>query len=480
MNILALEVSTSSAKTSIYSTNKGIIDSNSLSFKSNIAGVAVQDPEGIYNSVIECARQMLNKKDYNIDIIGLSSTWHSFLLLDENRRPISKIRTWADTSSSKTASKIRKNKEINKWIYRKTGCPVHSIYPLWKWINMVEESQINPNDNIYISSKPEYIFERLTGEKGVSKSVASGTGFMNIHKLDWDQEILEYANINKDQLSPLKSFDYTSTIKRSEANKLGIKNGIPVTITGPDGALNQIGSGALKNKIMTLSVGTSGAIRMITKKTLIPDEPSTWCYYVGDGKRLAGAATSGAGNCIEWFKNNMDKCDLSLNILSKKAKNIDNMKAPIFLPFLYGERCPGWNDNRKGGFYELDGKHTIGHLYYSILEGILFNLYQSYEILVNVDEEPSEIKISGGIINSDYWLEMAANIFKRNITISKVKDASIMGAIAICLKVMGEIENIVDFTPEKGDIIQSEKEFEKIYSERFKEYMKWYKKTYNS
>jgi len=474
MNILALEVSTSSAKTAIYSTKKGIVASNNKSFESDIA---LQDPENIYNTVIECAYRMINVNKYKIDIVGLSSTWHSFLLLDKNRKPISKIRTWADTTSSTTVRKIREKNDINKWTYKKTGCPVHSIYPLWKWKSMIEESKIDPNDNIYISSKPEYIFERLTGEVGVSKSVASGTGLMNIHNLNWDPDILEYANIKKEQLSPLKKFDYTSTLKKSEAKKLGIKHGVPVVITGPDGALNQIGSGALKNKIMTLSVGTSGALRMIADKPLIPEEPSTWCYYVGDGKRLAGAATSGAGNCIEWFRDNIDKNNLSLNKLSKKAKNINKLKAPIFLPFLYGERCPGWLDERKGGFFNLDGKHGIGHLYYSILEGILFNLYQSYEILVSVDEEPNEIKISGGIINSDYWLKMAANIFKRDITISKVKDASIMGAIAICLKITGEIDSIEQFKPDDGIIIHSDKKAEKKYKKRFIEYMKWYDKT---
>lgn len=474
MNILALEVSTSSAKSIIYSTEKGVIDSYSLTFDSKVGDVAIQDPEKVIKKIINCAKKVLQNKDFNIEIIGLSSTWHSFLLLDKNRKPITKIRTWADTSAYRTVNKYKSDKNLYYNIYKKTGCPIHSLYPLWKWIDFRENNNTSSLNNIYLSSKPEYIFEYLTGEIAVSKSVASGSGFMNIHDINWDKDILNLAKININQLSKLKNIDFSAPLKNNIAEELGLKNGTPVIITGPDGALNQIGSGALKNKIMTLSVGTSGAIRMVTPKPLIPKEPSTWCYYVGDNKRLAGAATSGAGNCIEWFKNDINNNQFTLDVLNKKAQNIKKSNAPIFLPFLYGERCPGWQDEKKGGFCELKGTHNLDHLYYSILEGILFNLYQSYKILVNVDDKPSSIKISGGIVNSDFWLQMAADIFQKNIIISKIKDASLMGVIAICLKKTGYIIDLEEFEPEAGGTINFNKDNIDLYNRRYKKYLKWY------
>lgn len=91
-------------------------------------------------------------------------------------------------------------------------------------------------------------------------------------------------------------------------------------------------------------------------------------------------------------------------------------------------------------------------MYYSVLEGILFNLYQSYKILIDIDKEPEKIKISGGIINSKIWLQMAADIFQKEIIISNFKDASIMGAVAICLKIKGKLNKLVDFNPDDGDL----------------------------
>lgn len=478
MNILALEVSTSSAKSLVYSTDDGIISSDSIPYNKAISNVVSQDPEGVFNTAIDCVSNVLEQAGSDIDIIGLVSTWHSFLLLDERRRPLGQIKSWANTESTAIARRYRQDQEFSHLIYHKTGCPIHSIYPLWEWL-YIRDKISNP-EKVYLSSKPEYIFERLTGEIAVSKNVASGTGLMNIHTLDWDEEILEFAGLSREQLAPLHEYDYYGYLQEEAADILALPSGIPVVITGSDGALNQVGSGALKEGIMTLSVGTSGALRMISPQVVLPDKPSTWCYYLGDQKRIVGAATSGAGNCIEWFKDKINRSTMDYEELEKLASRIDQQLAPFFLPFLYGERCPGWQDNRTAGFYGLRDIHSIGALYYAVLEGILFNLYHSYEILREVCDSPEEIRVSGGINNSNYWLQMLADIFQRDINISNVKDASTMGAVAIAQKVMGVIKRLEDFNFSTGKNKSYNSGKASIYKKRFDGYLKWYQATDNN
>src|SRR5690554_2297694 len=217
MNILALEVSTSSAKALVYSTDDGIVSSDSILYNESISNVASQDPEGIFNTAINCTNNALAKAGCDIDIIGLVSTWHSFLLLDEKRQPLGQIKSWANTESAGLARKYRQDQKFNHLLYHKTGCPIHSIYPLWEWL-YIRDKLSNP-EKVYLSSKPEYIFERLTGEIAVSKNVASGTGLMNIHTLEWDEEILEFAGLFKEQLAPLYEYDYYAYLQKEVANK---------------------------------------------------------------------------------------------------------------------------------------------------------------------------------------------------------------------------------------------------------------------
>ena len=203
MNILGLEVSTSSAKTIIYSSEEGVIDVKSIPYPADVCDVVSQDVEGMYDTLMVCVKEILKDNRLDIDAIGISTTWHSLLFLDKNKRPIDRLKTWADTEAADTAKRYRLNKELGSKFYEKTGCVIHSVYPAWKYIHIKENNSDLIDRVAYISSQQEYVFEKLTGERAVSRTVASGTGFFNINTLNWDEEILKFAGIDRDQLSPL-------------------------------------------------------------------------------------------------------------------------------------------------------------------------------------------------------------------------------------------------------------------------------------
>ncbi|TDO94190.1 gluconokinase [Halanaerobium saccharolyticum] len=479
MYILALEFSTSAVKVTLFSQEKGIIKNLSKNYDDTIGNMERQSAEELYKFLIKTAAKLINgftKAEKNkIELITLVSTWHSFLVLDQDRKPITDILTWADTSAGETVLKYRENKKISQTVYQKTGCPVHSIYPLWKFIHLDKSSL--KFERLSISSKPEYIFEKLTKRRAISLASASGTGLFNINNLNWDQDILDFAGLSSEQLSPLKEYDFRASLSKKAAQKLDLKSGLPVLLPGPDGAFNQIAAGGLKSKIMTLSVGTSGALRVTSDKAKIPDQPSTWCYYGAEGKRIVGAATSGAGNCTQWFKKKIKENNSNFAELEKSIEDLNKKEAPIFLPFIYGERCPGWQDKRKAQFCEIKGSHFSADLYYAVLEGVLFNLYQSYLIIEEMGLKPEKIRISGGITNSEKWLQMAADIFGRKLIVSNFKDSSTMGSIILGLNALGLIDKLSDYQPEEGKVIDFNSDRHQFYQSRFEKYKYWYQKT---
>ena len=42
-----------------------------------------------------------------------------------------------------------------------------------------------------------------------------------------------------------------------------------------------------------------------------------------------------------------------------EAAGVEELRGdvPVFLPFLFGERCPGWCDSRRAGFYQVKASH---------------------------------------------------------------------------------------------------------------------------
>ena len=97
------------------------------------------------------------------------------------------------------------------------------------------------------------------------------------------------------------------------------------------------------------------------------------------------------------------------------------------------------------GFYGVKASHGVKEFYQSIQMGILFNLYQCYGILRSENKTPSQIIVSGGISNSERWLQMLADIFEMEIWVADYSNASSMGSVALALHACGQLKNISEF-----------------------------------
>lgn len=472
MYVVGLEVSSSSTKAILYSEKGELIAERTKALTSKEAKVTWQNPESIWLASIKCLRALLTEANKPILAIGLGGIWHSLLLLDKKRQPLENIRTWADLSWN---TGQEPDETLANLVYQKTGCLEHGMYPFWKLKEMYRTQFPLFEQTKYLSSQIEYLFEQFTGEVAVSACTASGTGLMNIHSRTWDEELVNRVGLDLTMLPSIVESDYTAQIRPELAKELDLSPTTLVTIGSADGALNQIASGGLQTGIMTFSVGTSGALRIASRKPLLGEGKNTWCYYVVDGQYLVGIATHATSN-LEWV---MDTFNLKVHghdYLANKATDLHIDAGPFFLPFLYGERGPGWQAGRQAGFVGLEGSHNRVHLYKATLEGILFALYHSYLELSKLSVEPQDIRLSGGIIHSPYWRQMAADIFGRKISITGIVHESTLGAALLGLKALGVKESVTDFMPPLLGEIKPNMQAHAQYQKRFKLYLEHYNK----
>ena len=478
MLILVLEASTASAKAMLYKSGEGIIGTLPRNYSADAGDTITFDADILMNETMLVGKELLEKKGIRrVDMITTCSIWsHSLLMLDRDKKPVSRLSTWADTKASSTTQEYRKDNLLYTSLYKRTGCPIHVTYTLWKYIH--EKESGNTRMASFIASMPEYLFLKLTGEFAVSKSTASAGGFLNLHTLQWDEEALGLAGIKDSMLPKLVDSEYTAPLSKEAAGILGLDEGTPVLITGADGCMNQIAAGAFGDDIMSLSVGTSAAIRITTKKPVLADVPSTWCYVGVENMWIAGSATAGAGNCVDWISKKLlgHSGRINLKELDKGAENtLLKGDAPIFLPFLAGERCPGWDDTKSAMMSGLRINHDIFDMYYSILEGVLFNLKQCYEITIPiVGYTPKLISISGGIEKSPFWLLMAASIFGLPVYVDGLMHASLLGAAYMGLKAAGEIASVKDIKPRMQKRCEPDLSKKAHYEKRFEMYIKQY------
>jgi gluconokinase len=302
--------------------------------------------------------------------------------------------------------------------------------------------------------------------------MVSGAGLLNIYKCDYDDEVLSFIGIGRDQLSRLTGFDEIFLLSLEGAAALGLDPGIPVVPTGSDGGLNQVGAGATEEGVMTFSMGTSGALRLTVDHPVIADDHCLWCY-VSPISWMSGAATQGCCNCVDWAKQKLFPKDMSYADIEKGFRGGPE-DTPVFLPFLYGERCPGWDDTRQGGFAGVLPQHGAHDFYHAVLEGTLYNLYQCYCKLSGYNGIPHEVQLSGGILNSIYWTQMCADLFGLPMTLSETEHCSLIGGAMLGLKTLGIPSDFL-IRSSKEKIVLPDLKMTPRYEEKYGRYLKTYK-----
>jgi len=431
----------------------------------------LHDAESVFLETAALGKALSSGK--KIGAVALCATWHSIMLCDSGFHPQTPVYLWSNVEAAEMCKRLREDDGYTRGYYQRTGCMVNAIYPAFK-LKLLRERGYRLED-YQIADQGTYNVFRLTGEQIVSDCMLSGEGLLNIREKRLDHTILDELGVSESNFARLVTYESSYPLTAEGASLLGIEPGVPVIAACPDGALNQIGAGALGPGIMTVSVGTSGALRIATRKPVLPEVPSTWCY-LAPGTWLSGAAISGCCNCVDWYKDKMFGPDKAYEEI--EATFGGAFDTPVFLPFLFGERCPGWRDERQAGFFDITPLHTRYDFYHSVLEGVLFNLYQCYTMLTEINGAPKKVKLSGGIVNSPYWSQMCSDVFGLEMELDGTNHGSLMGAAALGLEKLGVIGDISEFTVETHKKIQPDEKKMEIYREKYERYLYCYERQF--
>lgn len=431
MLILALEASTTSAKTMLFDTESGETSVRSRRFEVDGPDSAVRDGDAIYIQLMALGRQAASGRP--VDLIVLSGTWHGLTLREPDLSAVTPVMEWPYTGAQDLCARLRSDAEFTWWFHERTGCMVNAVYPAFK-LRHLAESGVDLAGRRMLD-QPTLVFARLTGEVRMNASLASGTGLLNAHTVQWDAEVIDRLGLAGVELPPLCAPEESLPLTAEAAVLLGLRPGIPVLTPGPDGGLSQIGDLAVEPGDMTFSMGTSGALRFSTRHPSLSPTLSTWSYRSPLGA-LSGAATSGCGNCVDWARERLFGASTDYAEIEPQL-SADRRDLPVFLPFLFGERSPGWQDQRRGGLVELQPQHSRVDIYQGVLEGIVFSLYHCFKELTALNGAPRRIVLSGGVLSSPFWTRLTVDVFGVPMEVSPRQHSSITGAIRMGLRASG-------------------------------------------
>nr|WP_315247612.1 FGGY family carbohydrate kinase [uncultured Flavobacterium sp.] len=461
---IGIDIGTTATKAICFDVNGNVIRQVSQPYEMYHpkANWSVQNPQEILETVLNGISEIT--KGIQPEFISFSSAMQSIIAIDEAGKPLTDAILWADNRAIGIAEEL-KNSEKGKHFYEKTGIPIHPFSPMTKiaWFKEFD-SEVFSKAYKFISIK-EYVWHYLTQEYCTDTSMASGTGLLNIHTLKWDDEVLNYLNIKTEQLSAV--CEVTHRCK-------GISDDFLYVIGGGDGALANLGTGAMNKNCMALTIGTSGAVRLPIEKPYLDEQMRTQCYHLMDNQYLTLGAVNNGAIILQWLRETLLKTDKSFEVLFEEAEKIPaGSEGLLFVPYLLGERAPIWDASAQGTILGMQITHTQAHLVRATLEGILFGLFQITEILLPNSEKRKQTKImvSGGFGKSELWLQMVADIFQMTVETSQTIEGSAWGAVLIGMKSLGIDISIENKT---GKTFLPNAVHKKVYEEAFGKFKKVY------
>ena len=448
---------------------------------------AEQNPQQIYDAAEEVIAGVVKDLQYKlvtISGIALSSVMHSFIPQDEHFDLLGNMITWADSRSSNIVHRMEQD-EACKQFYFRTGCPLHASYPLAKIIWVKENQPEIFARMAHIGSIKDYMFRLMTGEWVTDKSVASSSGLFNAFTETWDSEILDYVGIQEKQLPKVVSTTYSGKLVAGVAERLGLPVNTPVVIGATDGVLVNVGIGAVSKGQLSATIGTSGAIRMLTEKPQMDSKGRTWCYNLTDTMWVAGGAINNGGMILRWMRDRilhyhgsqMEQLSVDpYDLMTMKARHVPAGSGGLLLmPYFTGERAPYWNSDLRGAFVGLSLNHSRSYMIRATMEGICYSLRFVLDALREF-EEVKDIRISGSFTKSELWVQIMSDIFGEHITLPNNSEGASFGAAVLGFISDGTLSDIKD----TAELVQPEciyhpkKQHQAVYEELFSIYESLY------
>lgn len=473
------------------------------------SGYAEQEPFDWWEAVCSTTRQILSETGVRPeDVVGMtfSTQCQTLVPVDKTGHPLTRAISWLD---GRSADIIREKLwtpprimgynifKLLRFLVITGGSPGHTGKDQIGKILWLKRHEPEAYSRVYkFLDTKDFIIYHLTGNfvKSVDLGVIWWLMDTRKNRNRWHPGLCRLAGISVDMLPEvMESAAVVGTVTPEAAGKTGLLPGTPIINGSGDLSAAALGSGAIDEGELHISIGTSGWVAGHFSKRRIDIPHYTGCigsaypqkYYLG----MAHQET--AGICLEWLKNRVLYHEEQLKqesqvteiyqLLDQLAESAEPGAAGlIFTPWMYGERCPIDDDHVRAGLFNIGLNHGREHLVRAVLEGIAFNTRWAMETLENLYSKVDRLSVVGGGAKSDIWCQIVADITNR--TILQVQEPHLAGALGVALLASMTLGYIDSFQDIKKYIrikhtFHPDPRHRRLYDRMFREFKNIYKQN---
>jgi gluconokinase len=275
---------------------------------------------------------------------------------------------------------------------------------------------------------------------------------LNRRSLTWDQDWLAALPVQPEQLSPLVDVNQPlQGLLSPWAERWPALRNVPWYPAIGDGAAANLGSGCDHPTRIALTIGTTGAMRVVVDPSLAQVPDGLWLYRVAGHQGLLGGATTEGGNLFAWLRESLqlppiDELEKALAVREAAAHGL------TVLPFVAGERAPGWHERARASIIGFTLNTQPVDLVQAGLEAIAYRFSLIYRRVKPylAAEQHQIIASGGGLLSSPAWLQIMADALGEPILALTEKEITSRGIALLGLQQLGVIQKTSDLPPTTG------------------------------
>jgi xylulokinase len=482
--LVGLDVGTSGARAVALDGEGNVVTEASAEYPlhSPRPGWTEQDPEDWWQS----AKEVLGKVAAEVgeagdEVVGLGLTgqMHGSVFLDSSDEVIRPALLWNDQRTGEQCEEITEAVGEERLI-ELAGNPALTGFQAPKILWLRDEEPENYSRIARVLLPKDYVRLQLTGEYATDASDAAGTLLLDVRRRDWSEEILDALGIPTEWMPEVYEGPQESgRLRKNVAGDLRLQPGVPIAAGGGDNAAAAVGTGIVREGLLSSSVGTSGVLFAHTVG-FSPDPSGrlhAFCHAVPGTYHLMGVTLSAGGSLAWWRETTGRGFD---DLVAAASEVPPGSEGLLFLPYLTGERTPHLDPNARGAFFGLTTRHTLAHMTRAVMEGVVFSLRDSMEIMRELDVPVEEVRATGGGARNSLWRSLQADVYGAPIKRTVADEGPAYGAALLAGVAAGEYGSTEEATSVvrlREEVTEPDPERVGTYEEAYEAYRSLYPAT---
>lgn len=370
-----------------------------------------QDPAEWWQALqqaVSSLRSKVGERWARVRAIGLSGQMHGAVLLDADNQVLRPCILWNDTRSDAECHELTRLAADLSAISGNLAMPGFTA-PKLLWVARHEPAIFARTASVLLPK--DYLRWKMSGEKQSDMSDASGTLWLDVAKRDWSDSLLAACGLTRDHMPRLvEGSEPGGKLKPELARQWGLSEVVIIAGGGGDNAASAVGIGAVNAGDAFISLGTSGVLFAVNDR-FRPNPASAvhaFCHALPDRWHQMSVMLT-AASALRWLCDLLGASETTLLAEVATLSAAEQRSAPLFLPYLSGERTPHNDPQATGSFHGMTHTTQRSSLAYAVLEGVTFGMADGLKVLEEAGTRINSCSLIGGGARSPWWAQLMAD-----------------------------------------------------------------------